>query len=83
MQFYPILLACLLHVVAGVYGDEITLDEGVLVLKKSNFEQAITENEFILVEFCKYKLLKLFFFSVFFLRLKKSIFQATYIFNCF
>lgn len=61
MQFYPILLACLLHVVAGVYGDEITLDEGVLVLKKSNFEQAITENEFILVEFCKYKLLKLFY----------------------
>ena len=45
------LLAVLSVVVAT---EEITKDEGVLVLKKTNFNQALEENEFVLVEFCKF-----------------------------
>lgn len=33
---------------------EITSDEGVLVLNKDNFQTATSDNEFVLVEFCKY-----------------------------
>lgn len=34
-----------------VMGEDITKEEGVLVLNEKNFESAIQENEFILVEF--------------------------------
>lgn len=37
-------------------GDEIEVEEDVLVLKDVNFEKAITDNELVLVEFCKYTL---------------------------
>ena len=34
--------------------DEVKKDQGVLVLEKDTFQSAITDNKFILVEFCKY-----------------------------
>ncbi len=37
--------------VAAALADEITKEEGVLVLTEKNFDQALEENEFILVEF--------------------------------
>lgn len=43
----------------GVYADEIKTEDGVLVLTVDNFKQAIAENEFVLVEFCKYTCYKL------------------------
>jgi len=43
-----LLLAC---IVGGSLADEITKEEGVLVLTEQNFETAITEHEYILVEF--------------------------------
>lgn len=50
------LFACflLLGAFALASTEEIKLDEGVLVLTKENFQQAITDNKYILVEFCKY-----------------------------
>ncbi|XP_065172570.1 protein disulfide-isomerase [Atheta coriaria] len=46
-----IVALCALIALTGVFADEITTDEGVLVLTKDNFKSAITDNEFILVEF--------------------------------
>ena len=39
-----------------VRADEIKKDKGVLVLEKDTFQAAVTDNKFILVEFCEYKL---------------------------
>lgn len=49
------LFACFLLLGLGAtFAEEIKLDEGVLVLTEQNFDQAITDNKFVLVEFCKY-----------------------------
>lgn len=46
---------CLLIAISTiVFCDEIKDEEGVLVFTKDNFKTGITDNEFVLVEFCKY-----------------------------
>ncbi len=37
-----------------IHCDDIKEDNGVLVLNKANFKQAVDGNEHILVEFCEY-----------------------------
>lgn len=52
IHFYRMKLAVFaLAFLALAFADEITKDEGVLVLTEKNFEQALSENEFVLVEF--------------------------------
>ena len=48
MRFFT---AIIMGIVALTIADEITKEEGVLVLTEKNFESAITDNEFVLVEF--------------------------------
>ena len=45
------LLIILGALVATTIAEEITKEEGVLVLTEKNFEAAISENEYVLVEF--------------------------------
>lgn len=44
-------VVCLAVLAAVVVADEIPTEENVLVLKEATFKQAITDNEFVLVEF--------------------------------
>lgn len=39
--------------VGFIHAEDIKEEEGVLVLTKSNFKEALENNEFVLVEFCK------------------------------
>jgi len=48
-----IYLTLLLSLVVFAFGEDIKEEEDVLVLTEAVFDQAITENEHILVEFCK------------------------------
>ena len=59
MKLYLIFLLSLVAIALGdseenPSGDEIEVEEEVLVLKDVNFEKAITDNELVLVEFCEY-----------------------------
>ena len=44
----------LLALLVVAFAEEIAEEEGVLVLKTSNFDQALKDNKYILVEFCEY-----------------------------
>ena len=46
-------LAALVALSAADDKPEIELEEGVLVLTTANFDAAVKDNEFVLVEFCK------------------------------
>jgi len=48
-----IYLTLFLSLVAFAFGEDIKEEEDVLVLTEAVFDQAITDNEHILVEFCK------------------------------
>jgi len=37
-----------------VIAEEVTEEEGVIVLTESNFDKVVDDNQYILVEFCKY-----------------------------
>lgn len=61
MKLYLVFLLSLVAIALGdgeekPSSDEIEVEEEVLVLKDVNFEKAITDNELVLVEFCKYTL---------------------------
>lgn len=51
---FPRLLLCLAVAAQAFAADDIKTDEGVLVLTKGNFKNAIADNEYVLVEFCEY-----------------------------
>lgn len=54
MKFTTILFVLFVAIGYVICEEEIKLDEGVLVLTKDNFKAVTTDNEHILVEFCKY-----------------------------
>lgn len=66
MRFAVAIIPCLMTALFAVAlcENEIKTDEGVLVLTKGNYEKAIKDNEFVLVEFCKYTNLKYYFISL-------------------
>lgn len=43
----------LLFIIGSIHAEEIKEEEGVLVLTKANFKEALEKNDFVLVEFCK------------------------------
>lgn len=61
----------LLSLVAFAFGEDIKEEENVLVLTQAVFDQAITDHEYILVEFCK--LLYAFWLYETTLHLKKTL----------
>lgn len=56
---FSILVLCFVGV---IHAEDIKEEEGVLVLTKTNFKEALEKNEFVLVEFCKFQIFDLFFY---------------------
>lgn len=56
MKFLRELCFLLVATVSIICADEIKTEDGVLVLTKDNFKTAIGDNQYVLVEFCKYML---------------------------
>lgn len=52
MKFLSVIF--LIYALNNAGASDIKAEEGVLVLTSDNFQSAISDNEFILVEFCKY-----------------------------
>ena len=50
-------MLCLLVCVALSRAEEIETEEGVLVLNQKNFQPALDANEFLLVEFCRLRVM--------------------------
>lgn len=48
------IICAIIAITAPAFAEDIKTEDGVLVLTKSNFKSAVTDNEFVLVEFCKY-----------------------------
>lgn len=46
-----------LAVIAALVAAEIQVEEGVLVVTVENFDSVIADNDFVLVEFCKFTLI--------------------------
>ena len=55
MQATLSIFLCLLFT-AVVKCDEIETEDGVLVLTQNNFQSAIEDNAFVLVEFCEFQI---------------------------
>ncbi len=54
MQFLSVLLISSLCLFAVISAEKPAEEEDVLVLTVANFEEAIADNQYLLVEFCKY-----------------------------